>query len=333
MAALRRGTLSVTLRYRIIFFGTPRFAVPALEALVAGPDVVVGVVCQPDRPSGRGQQVHAPPVKEAAQAHDIAVLQPTKLRPPEFLESLRAWEPDLIVVAAYGRILPQTVLDLPRLGCINVHASLLPRYRGAGPIQWAILRGETSTGVTIMQMNARMDEGDILLQRATPIGAGETHGELEARLATFGAETLQEALALLHRGELYPTPQVHADATLAPLIKKEDGRIDWSLPAIEIARRVRAFNPWPSAHTMWDGKMLKIHRARAVGATHASPEAVPSHAGDQAPGTVVAVGDSLDVATGAGILAIDELQLEGRKRMSATLFARGAAPRVGARFS
>lgn len=309
-------------RYRIVFFGTPQFAVPSLAALLAGPDVVVGVVCQPDRPSGRGQQVHAPPVKQAAQVHGIPVLQPTKLRPPEFLEGLRAWAPDLIVVAAYGRILPKTVLDLPRLGCINVHASLLPRYRGAGPIQWSILRGETSTGVTIMQMNERMDEGDILLQRATPIGAGETHGELEPRLATLGAETLQEALALLHRGELHPTPQVHADATLAPLIKKEDGRIDWSLPAIEIARRVRAFNPWPSAHTTWDGKMLKIHRAHAR-----------DHAGDQAPGTVVAAGDSLDVATGAGTLAIDELQLEGRKRMSAALFARGATARVGARLS
>lgn len=307
-------------RYRIGFFGTPQFAVPSLEALIAGPDAVVGVVCQPDRPSGRGQQVHAPPVKEAAQAHGIRVLQPTKLRPPEFLESLRAWAPDLIVVTAYGRILPKAVLDLSRLGCINVHASLLPRYRGAGPIQWAILRGETTTGITIMQMNARMDEGDTLLQCATPIGVHETYGELEPRLATLGAVTLQEALALLHRGELHPTPQVHADATLAPLIKKEDGRIDWSLPAIDIARRVRAFNPWPSAHTSWDGKIVKIHHARAL-----------SHAGEQAPGTVVAVGDSLDVATGAGTLAIDELQLEGRKRMPAALFARGTAAHVGAR--
>lgn len=305
-------------RYRIVFFGTPQFAVPSLEALIAGPDVVVGVVCQPDRPSGRGQQVHAPPVKEAAQAHGIPVLQPTKLRPPELIESLGAWTPDLIVVAAYGRILPKTVLDLPRLGCLNVHASLLPRYRGAAPIQWAIVRGETTTGVTIMQMNERMDEGDMLLQRATPIGEHETHGELDPRLAMLGAETLQEALALLVRGELPPTPQVHADATLAPLIKKEDGRIDWSLPALDIARRVRAFNPWPSAYTSWDGKMLKIHRARAIGATQASP------------GTVVAVGDSIDVATGGGTLAIDELQLEGRKRMPAALSARGAGPRVGA---
>jgi methionyl-tRNA formyltransferase len=294
--------------------------VPSLAALVDGPDAVVGVVCQPDRPSGRGQQVHAPPVKEVAQAHDIAVLQPTRLRPPEFLEQLRAWAPDLIIVAAYGRILPAPVLALPRLGCINVHASLLPRYRGAGPIQWAILRGEASTGVTIMQMNERMDEGDVLLQFAMPIGEQETHGELEPRLARLGAETLQEALALLQRGQLHATPQVHADATYAPLIKKEDGRIDWSLPAIDLARRVRAFNPWPSVHTTWDGKMLKVHRARAL--------TTPSTSG---PGAIVAAGASLDVATGAGILAIDELQLEGRKHMLAADFTRGATPRLGRR--
>lgn len=307
-------------RYRIIFFGTPQFAVPSLDALVAGPDAVVGVVCQPDRPAGRGQQMHAPPVKEAAQRHGIAVLQPTKLRPPEFADSLRTWAPDLIVVAAYGRILPPALLALPPLGCINVHASLLPRYRGAGPIQWAILRGETETGVTIMQMNERMDEGDMLLQHATPIGAQETHGELEPRLAQVGADALQSALAALHRGALRPTPQVHADATLAPLIKKEDGRIDWSMSALDLARRVRAFNPWPSAHTLCDGKLLKIHRARALDGNH-----------NQAPATIVAIGPSLDVATGSGTLAIDELQLEGRKRMPAAEFARGAGPRVGAR--
>jgi methionyl-tRNA formyltransferase len=310
----------VTPRYRIVFFGTPQFAVPSLAALIDGPDAVVGVVCQPDRPSGRGQQVHAPPVKAVAQGRGIAVLQPTKLRPPEFLEALRAWRPDLIIVAAYGRILPPPILELPPLGCINVHASLLPRYRGAGPIQWAILRGETSTGVTIMRMNERMDEGDVLLQRATPIGEQETHGELEPRLARLGAETLQEALALLQRGALHATPQVHADATYAPLITKEDGRIDWSLPAVDIARRVRAFNPWPSAYTMWDGKLLKIHRARAMAEFAAQP-----------PGTIVAAAQSLDVATGTGILVIDELQLEGRKRMTAADFSRGAAPRAGAR--
>jgi methionyl-tRNA formyltransferase len=307
-------------RYRIVFFGTPQFAVPTLDALRLGPDVIVAVVCQPDRPSGRGQRLQAPPVKQVAMRHGIEVLQPAKLRAPDVAQRLQRWAPDLIVVAAYGRILPKDLLDLPRLGCINVHASLLPKYRGAAPVQWAIVRGETITGVTIMQMNERMDEGDILLQRATPIGEDETHGELEPRLAELGATVLMEALADLHRGVLHPTPQTHADATLAPLITKEDGSIDWSLPANDIARRVRAFSPWPSAYTEWGGKMLKIHRATARAA-----------ASDHAPGTVVAVGDSLDVATGAGVLAIQELQVEGRKRMPAALFARGTAPRVGTR--
>lgn len=287
-----------------------------------GPDAVVGVVCQPDRPSGRGQQVHAPPVKELALTHGVPVLQPTKLKPPEFLESLRAWTPDVMIVAAYGRILPKPVLDLPRLGCINVHASLLPRYRGAGPIQWAILRGETTAGVTIMQMNERMDEGDMLLQRSLAIGEQETHGELEPRLSQLGASALQEALTLLQRGELPPTPQDDAQATLAPLIKKEDGRIDWSMPAVEIARRVRAFNPWPSAHTTLDAKLVKVHRARPG----------PQTAGSL-PGTVLGIDDAISVATGVGVLAIEELQLEGRKRMPASVFARGAGLTPGAVFS
>jgi methionyl-tRNA formyltransferase len=307
-------------RYRVVFFGTPSFAVPSLRALLAGPDEVVGVVCQPDRPAGRGQHVQPPPVKALAQVRGLPVLQPTKLRGAEFATALRGCSPDLVVVAAYGRILPSAILELPRLGCINVHASLLPKYRGAAPIQWAILRGETSTGVTIMRMNERMDEGDILLQREIPILADETYGELQGRLADLGAETLMEALADLEAGKSAARAQDHAAATLAPMIDKADGAIDWTLSSDEIARRVRAFNPWPSAFTRLKGKLLKLHRARALAETTAAP-----------PGTVLSTGAEIRVATAEGVLAIDELQLEGRRRMLAREFARGGALSAGVR--
>ena len=264
--------------------------------------------------------MHAPPVKELAVARELPLVQPEKLRTSEFGAQLERWHPDLIVVAAYGRILPKAVLDLPRLGCINVHASLLPRYRGAAPVQWAILRGETVTGVTIMFMNERMDEGDILLQREMPIGDDETYGETEERLAVVGATTLMEALDLLHAGRLARQPQDHAAATLAPMIKKEDGRIGWSAPALEIARKVRAFNPWPSAFTSFRGKMLKIHRARPEAASVAAT-----------PGVIVSIGDTIRVATGSGTLAIEELQLEGRKRLRAAEFARAGVLLPGLR--
>jgi methionyl-tRNA formyltransferase len=233
---------------------------------------------------------------------------------------LRGWSPDVAVVAAYGRILPVALLEVPRHGCINVHASLLPKYRGAAPIQWAILRGEKVTGVTIMRMNERMDEGDVLLQEAVEIGAEETYGELQERLAAVGARALTKTLALLASGALEPRPQDHAAATLAPTIQKSDGHIDWNRPADEIVRRVRAFNPWPSAFTHLDGKLLKIHRARAAPAADGTP-----------PGTVVAVGDPFVVAAGNGAVAIEELQLEGRKRLSAAEFTRGGLLAAGAR--
>ena len=309
----------VTTPLRIVFFGTPEFAVPSLRALLAGPDPVVAVVCQPDKPAGRGQQLMAPPVKRAALEASIPVLQPEKLRVPDFAAILRPLAPDLIVVAAYGKILPTALLELPKHGCINVNASLLPKYRGAAPIQWAILRGETETGITIMQMNERMDAGDTLLQRATSIGADETYGELQARLAELGAPVLIEAIAQLRAGTLRPQAQRETEVTLAPMIKKEDGRIDWSQPAVHIARMVRAFNPWPSAFTHLGGKLLKIHRAHAIASGHARP-----------PGTVAALDDGrISVAAGDGLLVVDELQLEGRKRLSAVEFARGGTIKVG----
>jgi methionyl-tRNA formyltransferase len=308
------------MRYRVVFFGTPEFAVPSLQALLGGPDSVVGVISQPDKPAGRGQQTQSPPVKQLAEQRGIPVAQPVKVKTAELPGLLRAWSPDLAVVAAYGRILPQAVLALPRLGCINVHASLLPKYRGAAPIQWALLRGETTTGVTIMYMNERMDEGDILVQRAMPIEPGETYGALQRRLAEIGGTALMDALAALHGGTLRATPQDDAAATYAPMIRKSDGAIDWALSAHDIACRVRAFNPWPSAFTLHRGRLLKIHRARAL------PEASAA-----APGTVVALGDDIHVATGKGVLAVEELQLEGRRTLPAREFARGGGLTIGDR--
>lgn len=307
------------MRYRIAFFGTPEFAVPPLQALLDGPDTIVGVVCQPDRPAGRGQQPQMPPVKQLAEEHRVAVAQPVKVKTDEFPALLRDWSPDLIVVAAYGRILPRSVLDLPRLGCVNVHASLLPKYRGAAPIQWALLRGESTTGVTIMRMNERMDEGDILLQRAIAIEPAESYGELQRRLATLGAAALMEALTALHGGALRAVPQDHAAASYAPMIHKPDGAIDWRLPAVEIARRVRAFNPWPSAFTQHRGRLLKIHRARDLAETSSTAP----------PGTVLEIGDDIRVATGTGVVAIDELQLEGKRALPAQAFGRGGGLSVG----
>jgi methionyl-tRNA formyltransferase len=298
---------------RIVFFGTPEFAVPSLRALLAGRDPVIGVVCQPDKPAGRGQLLAVPPVKQAALRARLPVFQPEKLRAPETIETLASWAPELIVVAAYGKILPKHVLDLPRLGCINVHASLLPKYRGAAPIQWAILRGEERTGVTIMCMNERMDAGDILLRQETAIARQETYGELQARLAEMGARALMDAIARLHAGTLMRQPQREDEMTLAPMIKKEDGRIDWTQPAVHIACRVRAFNPWPSASTTLRGKQLKIHRAHAEAAESGAP-----------PGTILRIGEGVAVATGGGTLVLDEVQLEGRKRLPAAEFARGA---------
>ena len=242
--------------------GTPEFAVPSLQVLLGGQDPVVGVFTQPDQPSGRGMAFHAPPVKVLAEAHHVPVFQPAKLRVPGVLEQLQAWQPDLIVVAAYGRILPTTILTLPPLGCINVHASLLPKYRGAGPIQWAIANGETETGITIMQISEQMDAGDILLQKALPIAATDTGGSLHDKLARLGAEALQEAIGLLKAGQLTARQQNEAEVTSAPLIQKDDGRIDWNLEAAVIERRVRAFNPWPSAYTTLNGKLLKIFAAQ-----------------------------------------------------------------------
>jgi methionyl-tRNA formyltransferase len=303
--------------WRIVFMGTPAFACPILEALLARTDPVVGVVCQPDRPRGRGLAVVPPEVKQLALAHGLPVLQPERLREPAFGDALRALGPDLVVVAAYGKILPRAILDLPPRGCINVHASLLPRHRGAAPIAWAILAGDATTGVSIMNMAEEMDAGDVLLRRETPIAPDETTGTLTARLARLGAAALGEAIDGLHRGSIVPVPQDPAHVTFAPRITRQHARLDWRRPAAELERVVRALSPAPVAFTTLGGSLLKVHRAR-VGV------------GSGAPGCVVAASaDGILVGTGSVPLVLLEVQLEGRRRMAAGDFIAGRAVAPG----
>ena len=279
--------------------GTPSFARTILQALLTRADPVVGVVCQPDRPRGRGLALSAPETKQLATAVGLPVLQPERLRDPGFTDALRTLAPDLIVVAAYGKILPRALLELPPRGCINVHASLLPRHRGAAPVTWAILAGDTVTGVTIMAMAEEMDAGDILLQHEVPIAAEDTGGTLTDHLARVGAETLLEAIDALKAGALRPTPQPAAGITFAPRITRDQCRIDWSRSAAEIGRRVRALAPAPSAFTTLHGRLLKVHRAVAEPAPATAP-----------PGAVIeARPDAIRVATGDGVLGLLDIQL------------------------
>ena len=307
---------------RLVFMGTPDFAVPSLRVLVEGQDALVGVVTQPDQPAGRGMALRPSAVKACALEHDIPVFQPAKLRPPEVVARLRDWQPDLLVIAAYGKLLPTSLLDLPPHGCINVHASLLPKYRGAAPIQWAIANGERQTGVTIMQVNQYLDAGDILLQKACPITETETGGSLHDTLSVLGAEALDQALELLKHGRLVARPQDESQVTYAAAIKKEDGRIDWTQDALSIERRIRAFHPWPSAYTSLRGRLLKISAARVM----------PSTVSGVAPGTVVpSAPGQLLIATGQGVLALEEVQLAGKKRLAITEFLKGQPQTPGTR--
>ena len=303
---------------RIVFMGTPEFAVPSLEVLLRS-DQVVGVVTQPDRPKGRGQTLAPSPVKLIAQRESIPLLQPTKMKDPTFLAALEAWKPDLIAVAAFGRILPPAVLSLPPKGCINVHGSLLPKYRGAGPIQWAIINGETETGITTMLMDEGMDTGAMLLQEKIPITPDDTAGSLSPRLAELGGRLLVETIARLKAGTLVSRPQDHNLATLAPLLKKEDGAIDWTLPAATIANRIRGLTPWPGAYTFLGADRWVIYRAAAVHETSA-----------MTPGRVETVAkDAIHVATGQGILAIKEIQPANSRRMAVTQYLAGHPVQVG----
>ena len=302
---------------RIVFAGTPEFSLPPLRALLASSHQVVGVLTQPDRPAGRGQQMHVSPVKQLALQSGIAVAQPASLRTDEGRAELVAWAPDLMVVVAYGLILPPAVLALPARGCLNIHASLLPRWRGAAPIQRAILAGDRLTGVTIMQMDAGLDTGPMLLTHELAITEDMTGGDLHDLLADAGAAALMTALAQIEAGTARPTPQPMDGATYAAKLSKTEARIDWARPAREIARQVRAFNPWPVAETRFQGEQLRVHRAQAHSG-RAIADAV-------APGLVLGLDDAgaLRVRCGEGELAIVELQRAGKRVVTAREFANG----------
>jgi methionyl-tRNA formyltransferase len=294
---------------RIVFAGTPEFAVPPLEMLLGSPHEVCAVYTQPDRPAGRGQKLKPGPVKSVAEAHGIPVFQPIGLKDPEEQEKLRALKPDLLVVVAYGLILPKAVLDIPRLGCVNIHASLLPRWRGAAPIQRAILAGDELTGVTLMFIEPRLDAGPMLYKKVCRIGRLETAGELHDRLSRLGAEALAEILPGLEAETARPEVQDEAQVTYAAKLEKSEALLDWSKPAVELERQVRAFNPWPVAETTWRDTTLRVWLAEAL------DEAVPAE-----PGTVLNRDRTLDVATGRGVLRLLEVQLPGGKRISAQAF-------------
>jgi methionyl-tRNA formyltransferase len=299
---------------KLLFYGTPAFALPALEALRRAHEIVA-VVTQPDRPAHRGQRLAAPPVKQAALAAGLPVLQPARLRDPEWPERLAAFGADVAVVVAFGQILPKAVLEAPARGSINIHGSLLPRYRGAAPIQWAIIRGETETGITTFQMDPGMDTGDILLMRSTLIGAEETAADLFPRLALLGADVIVDTLARLD--SIAPRPQDHAAATLAPRLRKTDGGIDWTKSARDIVNLVRGCNPWPGATTTTPGGTLALWRARAL--------AAPSGRA----GTLVAHDETLAIACGNGLVLPVDVQPENRKTMRWDDWLRGARLRAG----
>lgn len=306
---------------RTIFMGTPDFALPTLQGLIDAGVNLCGVFTQPDRPRGRGKVLSPPPVKELALAHNLPVFQPEKLRNEIAVEQIRVLNPDLIVVVAYGQILPKSVLEIPQYGCINVHASLLPRYRGAAPINKAVVDGEQVTGVTTMLMDVGLDTGDMLVKRATQIGSEETAGELHDRLALLGREAMEETLRQLCEGTLKAEPQDDAQSCYAPMMKKEDGRIDWSCPAADIHNLVRGLSPWPGAFTYWNSQMLKIGRTRA----EEGPETA-------VPGTVLSAdAEGVRIACGCGVLRVCELQLAGKKKLPAGDFLRGTSLSAGAR--
>ncbi len=315
---------------QIVYMGTPDFAVGPLEAIIRAGHEVTAVVTQPDRPRGRSGQLSPGPVKEAAMRHGIPVFQPAKLRKPEAVEELKSYPADAYVVAAFGQILSQEVLNVPKYGCINIHASLLPHLRGASPIQHAILQGDAESGVTIMQMDAGIDTGDILMQEAVPIADDETGGSLFDKLAGLGSELIVRALPLIEAGTLTPVPQDESKADHVGMLNKSMGEIDFGLSAVEIERRIRGLDPWPGAFTRLEGKQLKIWKANVMstesvkGIIHEDPAAVP--------GTILSVDkDAAYVACGDGTLALREIQVEGKKRMLTADFLKGHALTPGMR--
>jgi methionyl-tRNA formyltransferase len=311
---------------KLIFMGTPEFAVPSLARLIQDGHSVAAVFTQPDKPAGRGKHLQAPPVKLFALERGIAVYQPARIKTSEEVRAIfETIAPDACIVAAYGKILPEWLLGIPRLGCINVHASLLPKYRGAAPINWAIANGEHETGVTIMQMDAGMDTGPMIATRAILIGPDETAPSLTTRLAELGAEALSAVLPSIERGEITPTEQNEQEATYAPILKREDGLIDWRMSAREIANRVRAFQPWPGTYSRFRGTRLTIWRAREAEVKSETAE----------PGIITSIDKTGIVVACAGstALRVEELQTEGKRRMSASDFVNGMRISVGDRFN
>lgn len=299
---------------RIIFMGTPDFSVPTLEALVASEHEVAAVVTQPDKPKGRGKEIHMSPVKECALKHNIPVYQPVRARDEAFVEEMRTLKPDAMVVIAFGQILPKSLLDLPKYGCVNIHASLLPKYRGAAPIQWAVINGDEETGITTMMMDVEMDTGDMLEKTVIKLNPDETGGSLFDRLSLLGGDLILSTLSKLEKGEITPQPQDHAQATYVKKISKSMGDIDWTMDAVSIERLVRGLNPWPSAFTRWNGKMLKIWEAKVL----------PDQETKAPCGSVISASDEgLKIQTGNGVLCVTSLQLEGKKRMDTAAFLRG----------
>ena len=297
---------------RIVFMGTPAFAAPSLEALIKADHDIVAAVTQPDKPSGRGQISQSCPVKELAVKNGIPVLQPAKIREEGFIENLRSLKPDFIAVVAYGKILPPAILSIPPKGCINLHASLLPGYRGAAPINWAIINGEKETGACSMLMDEGMDTGPVYFCEKTPIEPEETAEDLTKRLSILGAGLLVRTIGLILEGGVKPAPQEHEKATYAPILKKENGRINWTTDARKIADHVRGFYPWPGAFTSWKG-LLKVHRGRAI---EEDTQGAP-------PGTIMEAKDTVKVACGAGVYEITELQPENKKRLKTADFVKG----------
>lgn len=306
---------------KIVFMGTPEFAVSSLQALLDSRHEVVAVVTQPDRPRGRGRKLTAPPIKDLARKAGLPVLQPSAIKTVAFKEALASYQADVFAVTAYGRILPGDLLHLPPLGTINVHGSLLPKYRGAAPVQWAILNGESEAGVTIMQMDEGLDTGAILLPGAIPIATDDTAATLAAKLADLGGRLLVEALDKLQRGELKAQPQDDSLASQAPPLTKEQGRIDWFEPALAINCQIRGLDPWPTAYTFLDGKRFRLFKS-----------AIISHSNTEEPGTICKVDkDGLVIATGLEHLLIKEVQLEGSKRMGIGPFLQGRSLEPGTR--
>lgn len=308
---------------RIVFMGTPDFSVPTLESLAESGHQVVAVVTQPDKPKGRGKEVQMPPVKQAALARGIPVYQPLRARDSGFIRQMQKLEPDVMVVIAFGQILSEELLKVPVYGCINIHASLLPKYRGAAPIQWAVINGDEETGITTMMMDPGLDTGDMLEKRVVQLSGTETGGSLFDRLSRMGGELILSTLKKLEAGTLVRTPQDHSQATHVKKITKELGRMDWSMDAVSLERLVRGLNPWPSAYTHYQGKMLKIWEAQVE---DASGREAGMGAGEGIPalGQILeARGGCLRVQTGKGVLKIQSLQLEGKKRMDTAAFLRG----------